>query len=374
MTRKSNRRNFLRTGIALGTIGLAGCTGGGIGGGGGGSSGGGGGGGGTDGSSGGSGSGNGSGGSGGGGGGYPSKEITMIVPWSQGGGTDRSTRALTPTWSQKIGTNFVVQNYPGGSTQVGGEKLYNAAPDGYTLAMWNLPQMQATWLFQDAPYTGADFNYVGTNHWDPTMWFAPKKSQYKNMKEFIDYAKNNSVTVGTTAAIGNTALSALLVKDTYDLDYQLVNLEGGSSVRQAVLAGDVDAAVNQPWAFNPANVGKVTSLGSHTSEPQTLWPNTPTFKELGLTDVPLVKEGLGQWKLVVAPGGLKNQHPDRFNKLVNTYKSAMNADDYRQRAKKQGNLTKILKYNGPQKTNQIVKDTTKFMKEYQPLFKQFQQG
>ncbi len=353
MTDTFTRREAIGTGIGLGAACLAGCTGM---------------------TGGGSGSGGTNNSTGESGGNYPSKEITVIVPWSQGGGTDRSTRALTPTWSKKIGANFVVQNYPGGSTQVGGERLYNATANGYNIAMWNLPQMQATWLFQDAPYNGSNFDYIGTNHWDPTMWFAPQNSPYNNMMEFVEYTKNNSVTVGTTAAIGNTALSALLVKDSYDLDYQLVNLEGGSSVRQAVLAGDVDAAVNQPWAFNPSNVGKVTALGTHTSEPQTLWPNTPTFKELGMTDVPLVDEGLGQWKLVVAPGGLKENHPDRFEQLVKTYKRTMNDKSYRQRAKQQGKLNKILRYNGPQKTKDIVKQNTKFMKEYSSLIENFRQG
>ncbi|MFC7157202.1 tripartite tricarboxylate transporter substrate binding protein [Halomarina halobia] len=346
-----NRRTFIKAGIGTGAIGLAGCVGSlpGEGGGGGG-------------------------GNDSGGGSYPSKEITVIVPWAQGGGTDRSTRALTPTWSKKIGANFVVQNYPGGSTQVGGENLYNATPDGYTVAMWNLPQMQATWLFQDAPYTADDFDFIGTNHWDPTMWFAPKDVPYEDMKEFIDYAKENSVTVGTTAAIGNTALSALLVKDTYDVKMKLVNMEGGTPTRQAVLAGDVDAAVNQPWAFNPSNIGKVTSLGSHTPEPQELWPDTPSFKELGLTDLPRVEEGLGQWKLQVTPGGLKDEYPDRFEKLVTSYEEAMKADEYRQRAKEQGNLDKILRYNGPEKTQEIVDENTEFMREYKPLFDEFQQG
>lgn len=304
---------------------------------------------------------------------YPSDAITVVVPWSQGGGTDRSTRALTPTWGEKMGGNFIVQNYPGGSTQVGGEKIYKAENDGYTVGMWNLPQMQATWLFQDAEYGADDFNYIGTNHWDPTMWFAPKNSPYNDMNGFLDYAKNQSdVVVGTTASIGNTALSALLVKSTYNLDIQIVNLEGGSSVRKAVLSGDVDAAVNQPWAFNPSNIGKVTTLGSHTPEKQELWPDTPSFKELGLTDVPLVESGLGQWKLMVTPGGLKENHPDRFKRLADTYKEAMEADSYKNRAKEQGNLDKILRYNEPEKTKEIVNENTKFMKEHRSLFENFQ--
>jgi tripartite-type tricarboxylate transporter receptor subunit TctC len=306
------------------------------------------------------------------GGSYPEKNIQVIVPWSQGGGTDRATRATTPTWSETFGANFVVQNYPGGSTQVGGERLYNAEPDGYTIAMWNMPQMQATWMFQDAPYGMDDFDYIGTHHLDPTMWFAPPESPYEDMSEFIEYARDQEqVTVGTTAAIGNTALSALLVEDTYDdINFNLVNLGGGTPVRQATLSGDVDASVNQPWAFNPDNVSEVLGLGTHTPETQELWP-APSFGELGLNDIPLVDEGFGQWKLIVAPGGLKNEYPERYNALADSYADVFEQDEFRSLAKEQGGLNQILEYNNPEKTEEEVQAYSNFMQEYEPLFDRF---
>lgn len=309
-------------------------------------------------------------GNGNGGGEYPSEAIQVIVPWAQGGGTDRSTRATTPTWSETLDANFVVENYPGGSTQVGGERLYNSDADGYTVAMWNMPQMQATWLFQDAPYTQEDFDYIGTHHLDPTMWFAPPDSPYQDMAEFIEYAQNNDVTVGTTAAIGNTALSALLVQDTYDLNLNLVNMEGGTPTRQATLAGDVDASVNQPWAFNPDHIGEVVALGTHTPERQELWP-APSFAELGLNDIPLVDEGLGQWKLMVAPGGLQDEYPDRFQALHDSYAQVFEQEEFINQTKEQGNLNKILQYKDSEATEKEVSATTEFMEQYESLFDEF---
>lgn len=302
---------------------------------------------------------------------YPDGRIEVIVPWSQGGGTDRATRATTPTWNETLGAEFVVQNYSGGSTQVGGERLYDSDPDGYTVAMWNMPQMQATWLFQDAPYTMDDFDYIGTHHLDPTMWFAPPGSPYEDMSEFIEYARENDVTVGTTAAIGNTALSALLVQDTYDeIDFNLVNLEGGTPTRQAVLAGNVDAAVNQPWAFNPDYIDDVIGLGTHNSERQELWP-TPSFGELGLTEIPLVEEGFGQWKLVVAPGGIEEEYPDRYQALVDSYAEVFEQDAFYSRAEEQGGLDQILEHRGPEPTEEEVESYSEFMEEFEPLFDQF---
>ncbi|RBI58533.1 hypothetical protein DMJ13_26600 [halophilic archaeon] len=344
MVRKQlNRRSFLEASTVVGTVGLAGCT---------------------------SGSWSSGGSNGDSGGNYPSKPITVVVPWSQGGGTDRSTRAVTPVWSNKISGDFVVQNYSGAGTQIGGEKIYNAKPDGYTVGMWNLPQMQATWLLQDAPYTASDFDFIGTNHADPTMWFAPKNSPYKNFEEFVSYAekKGSDVVVGLTSTVGNTALSGLVVRKELDLDYKIVNLEGGSGVRKAVLAGDVDAAINEPWAFNPTNIGKVTPLGTHTKKPQDLWPDTPAFWDLGFKKLPYVEPVARQWKLMVAPGGLKDKNPDRYQKLVDTYKSTMNADKYMKKVKGLSGLNKLVEYNSPKETKKIVQENTKYMKKYKQLY------
>lgn len=298
-------------------------------------------------------------------------QIRAIVPWSQGGGTDRSLRVTTPTWAELLDTAFVVENHPGGSTQVGGEELYNADADGFTLAMWNMPQMQATWLFQNAPYRIGDFDYLGTHHWDPTMWFAPPDSPYDDLEGFIEYARENETTVGITAAIGNTALSALLVEDTYDLDLTIINMEGGSGVRQAVLANDIDAGVNQPWAFNPDYADDVTALGSHTSEQQELWPSAPSFGDLGLEEIPLVDEGLGQWKLVVLPGGVRDRHPDRFEVLSETYAAVFEDDAFQARTEEQGGLDKILDYRGPDETKREVEATAQFMEEYADVIENF---
>lgn len=303
---------------------------------------------------------------------YPQDRIEVIVPWAQGGGTDRATRATTPIWTETLGGEFVVQNYEGGSTQVGGERLYRADPDGYTIAMWNMPQMQATWLFQDAPYDMDDFDYIGTHHLDPTMWFAPPESPYTDMEEFLEYAREeDTVTVGTTAAIGNTALSALLVQDTYDdIDFNLVNLEGGTPTRQATMAGNVDASVNQPWAFNPDNQDEVIGLGTHSPERQELWP-APSFAELGLEAIPLVDEGFGQWKLIVTPGGLEEEYPERYNALVESYADVFENEDFISRAEEQGGLDQILEYNDPEATEDEVTAYSNFMSEYEQLFDQF---
>lgn len=332
-----SRRKFLKYGGAVTVAGLAGCMGD----------------------------------NGNGNGDYPSQAIDVIVPWSQGGGTDRSMRATTPAWQEAMDADFAVRNQPGAGTQVGGEELYGSEPDGYTIAMWNLPHMQATWLFQDAEYDHTDFDYIGTHHLDPTTWFAPEDSPYDDMAEFIDYAEDNEVNVGTTAAIGNTALSALLVQDTYDVDFNIVNLEGGSPVREAILAGDVDAAVNQPWSFNPDHEGEVTALGTHNNEPTDLW-DVPTFGELGLGDeLPLVEEGFGQWKLMVAPGGLQEEYPDRFEMLVDSYEEAMESDEFQEAAEEQGNLDLIVNYQGPEETQEEVEAYSEFMEQYQPLFEEF---
>jgi hypothetical protein len=84
-----------------------------------------------------------------------------------------------------------------------------------------------------------------------------------------------------------------------------------------------------------------------------------------------VNEGLGQLKLMMAPGGVEDEYPDRYNQLVDSYEQAMQADSYQEQAAEQGNLDQILQYNGPEETFEIVQSVSESMQEFETLFEEF---
>ncbi|WP_228434648.1 hypothetical protein [Natrarchaeobaculum aegyptiacum] len=113
------------------------------------------------------------------------------------------------------------------------------------------------------------------------------------------------------------------------------------------------------------------ALGSHTDEPQELWPDVPSFGELGLDDVPLVEEGLGQWKLMVLPDGVRDRHPDRFEELSETYAAVFDDEQFQHEAEEQGGLDQILDYRGPEETRREVEETSQFMEQYAEVVEDF---
>jgi hypothetical protein len=101
-----------------------------------------------------------------------------------------------------------------------------------------------------------------------------------------------------------------------------------------------------------------------------LW-QTPSFGELGLNEIPLVEEGFGQWKLIVAPGGIEEEYPDRYTALVDSYAEVFEQEEFHTRAAEQGGLDKILEYNDPESTEEEVKSYSEFMSEFVSLFDRF---
>src|SRR5699024_11857315 len=92
---------------------------------------------------------------------YPSNDITLVVPYDAGGGTDSIARALQPHLQEELGASVVVENRPGGSGAVGMNSVRTAAPDGYTMIMAAASPTIATPLFSDVDYTYEDFSLIG---------------------------------------------------------------------------------------------------------------------------------------------------------------------------------------------------------------------
>lgn len=83
------------------------------------------------------------------------------------------------------------------------------------------------------------------------------------------------------------------------------------------------------------------------------------------------REGFGQWKLIVTPGGLEEEYPDRYEALVESYAEVFEREDFTSQTEEQGNLDKILRYNDPKTTEQEVQSYSEFMNEYEHLFGEF---
>jgi len=215
---------------------------------------------------------------------YPSRPVTLIVPWSAGGATDRHLRLLADIASKHLGQSIVIENKPGvNGTMAPGAMALSAQPDGYTIAqfpqtMLRMPHMQkVTWHpLQDFTHIIGLSGYLfGLTVRADAPW--------KTFDDYIAAAreKPDQINYGTTG-IGSTmhlAMEELSEKAQVKLNH--VPFKSNAETTQAILGGHVMAqADGSGWDVHVES-GKLRLLVTFGEKRTTRWPDVPTAQELG---------------------------------------------------------------------------------------------
>ena len=248
---------------------------------------------------------------------YPSRPITLIVPWPAGGSTDRHLRTLAEIAGKHLGQSVIVQNQPGGGGTTGpGNMALNAKPDGYTIAqfpmgMLRIPHMQKT-LWN--PLT--DFSFIlGVSGY--TFGFVVKTdSPHKSFAEYVDAARKTpgqidygSSGIGTSPQLLLEELSA-----NAKVQFNHVPFKGNADLMQALLGGHVMAASDASGWDKFVDGGQMRLLVTFGEKRTKRWPAVPTAKELGYNVVGNSPYGLVGPK-GMDPAVLKTLH-DAFRKAM----------------------------------------------------------
>jgi tripartite-type tricarboxylate transporter receptor subunit TctC len=248
---------------------------------------------------------------------YPSKPVTLIVPWPPGGSTDRHLRGLAEIASKHLGQTIVIENKPGGGGTIGPSQMaLSAKPDGYTisqfpLGMLRIPHMQkSTWN----PLT--DFSYIiGVTGYTFGLTVRAD-SPYKSFNEYIEAARKApgkidyaSTGIGTTPHL-NIEEVALNAKVTLNH----VPFKGNADSTQALLGGHVMAQSDATGWDKYVDGGQMRLLVTFGETRTKRWPNVPTAKELGYGVVSTSPYGIAGPK-GMDPAVVKTLH-DAFKKAI----------------------------------------------------------
>lgn len=254
---------------------------------------------------------------------FPSKPITLIVPWPAGGSTDRHHRALAELASKHLGQQIVVENKPGAGGTLGPSTMaLTAKPDGYTIAqypmgMLRVPHMQKV---QWSPIN--DFTFImGVSGY--TFGFVVKSdSPHKTFKEYIEAARKQpekidygSTGIGTSPHLLMEELSA---KANVKLNH--IPFKGNADLMQALLGGHVMAASDASGWDKFVDNGQMRLLVTFGENRTKRWPQVPTAKELGYGIVSQSPYGLVGPK-GMDPAVVKTLH-DAFKKAMDDPKHA----------------------------------------------------
>jgi tripartite-type tricarboxylate transporter receptor subunit TctC len=247
---------------------------------------------------------------------YPTKPITLIVPFPAGGATDQLMRALGEAASKHLGQPVIVDNRAGGGGAIGpGTMAVTAKPDGYTIAqvpipVYRLPMMQKT------SWSADDFSYIIHLTGYTFMLVAGAQTNFKTWQDVVDFAKANpgKVTYGTSGTGGTPHLGTEMIAEKAGIKLTHVPFKGQAETDVALLGGHVMMIVGGTSNKAHVDVGKAYFLNIWTEKRAKLAPDTPTLKELGYPYVIDSSFGLA---------GPKGMDPKIVAKLHDAFKKAM---------------------------------------------------
>ena len=235
---------------------------------------------------------------------WPSKPVTLVVPFPPGGSSDTIARAIGAKMQEKLGQPVVVENKGGATGTIGAAQVKRAAPDGYTLLVSSLvPFVIAPHLIKNVPYdAGKDFDLLTVLVQAPNVLVVPAASPLKSVADVIAQMKKTPDKM-SFASSGNGSsdhLTAELFWLQTGTSGVHVPYKGGGPAMSDLLGGQVDASFQNINAVVPhVASGKLRALAVTSTQRSPLLPNVPTLAESGVKDVDVYS-----WQAAAAPKGL----------------------------------------------------------------------
>ena len=258
---------------------------------------------------------------------WPSKPITLVIPFAAGGPTDAVARLLATPMGQSLGQTVVVENVNGAGGTIASTKVARAAPDGYTIYLHHMGMATAQALYDKLPYDPmTSFEYIGQVADVPMVLLGRKDLPANNFKELEAYIKANGskVTMANAGPGAVSQLCGLLFQSRLGIKLTNIPYKGTGPALTDLLGGQVDLLCDQTTQTIPyIKDGRVKAFGVTTLERLSALPNIPTLNEQGLKgfDVKV-------WHGMYAPKGVPKPVLEKLNKALN---AALNNPDVKKR-------------------------------------------
>ncbi len=219
---------------------------------------------------------------------YPGKAITLMVGFSPGGSSDVGARILGEALKKVVGQPVVIENKPGAGTQIMFTDFKNnAKPDGYTMALINVPQIQTVVFDQTrkAIFTMKDFQPVANHVQDPGAILVRKESPFKTLEDLISAAKAKpgQIKVSTTGIGSDDHLAVLDFERKTGVKFNIVHMRGTPEALTAALGGHLDVDFDNVGGFLPTVLsGEARILAVMMERRYPDLPDVPTCREKGV--------------------------------------------------------------------------------------------
>jgi tripartite-type tricarboxylate transporter receptor subunit TctC len=254
---------------------------------------------------------------------FPERDITLVVPWAAGGGTDTLARTLVKNGKKYFGVNINVVNRVGGTGVVGMDSVAKARADGYTVGVitFNLSTYR---LLAQSDLSYRDFDLIALLNRSQAGLSVKTDSQFKALKDLVEYAKANPgvVTVGHSGPAGAWHLAAAAIAHNHGLKFTFVPFDGAAPTRTALVGGHISvcaSGMDEVLQFYQTKQVRILAANSPTRHPA--FPDVPTMAEAGFP----IENPIFDWRGLGAPKGTP---PEILKELREGFRKAAEDPDY----------------------------------------------
>lgn len=236
---------------------------------------------------------------------FPDRPVTMVVPFSAGGGTDITSRTLSGPMAEALGGEILVKNTDGAGGTIGTAEVAAARADGYTIGMMPVGPMTTQPHLRKLPYAPESFDYICLAYSAPSSLVVRKDSPFNSLADMIDYAKANpgELNYGVQAIGSIPHVAGLGLVDATGIDIAFIPFKGSAPTFKAMLDGSVDMFVAH-ISFLTQNADQVKSIAMFSDETVSTAPELETAKQQGIAlNFPI-------WGGLVAPKGIPAEARD----------------------------------------------------------------
>jgi tripartite-type tricarboxylate transporter receptor subunit TctC len=261
---------------------------------------------------------------------YPTRTVRVVVPAAPGGGTDILARLLAPQVGELLGQTMLVDNRPGGATNIGTEHVARSAADGYTVLMASTPHAINATLFAKLAFDPVkDFAPITLLATVQTVLIAHPALPVKDVKGLIALAQRRPAEIAAGSSAGTSQFLAIeLLKTRAGIQILNVPYKGAGAAMNDLVAGHVQLQVNTLLAAQPfIKAGRLRPLAVCGVRRASVLPDVPTIGEA------LPGFESAGWYALFGPNGTPRQ---AITKLQETFAKALNAPTTRDRLNAQG--------------------------------------
>ena len=241
---------------------------------------------------------------------YPSRNVSIIVPYPAGGPTDQVARVLAQALSDKLKQNFIVEDVSGGGTTIATNRVAKATPDGYTLLIHNLQISANVALYKNLPFdTEKDLTPVMFINHNPLLLVGSKTLEANTLTELLALMKKQTLKAATpgVGATGHLATSLLAQEAKVAID--LIPYRGAAPALQDILGSHVDLFFATPQSvLKQVAAGTMKAYGITSSEKSPDFPTAESFVKIFGPKLEIL-----YWHALFVPTGTPEAVIDKLN-------------------------------------------------------------